>query len=856
MRKQPNRVVAGNLRFTRSGTVWCDYVLSGAPYGLRPDKEKAEIRAAHTALFRALAGESLLLSVCSVQDPVHLVEAMIDGLDLQEHRALTAEAEATLASLDTFGPGHRTYWLSVPLGYDRVVDRVAEPARAAWGEVRDLVGLPIKAIASEDLHRRARQADQIRRLIPLIFDAQPATAAQMMWLHAHSLRRGLLTDTPTPAAGASTLTSGAGFAQPWLDEGAKSDLGRRDVVNPLRAKVLKTAIADDIGDDTTGYQTLMTMEKAPPSALEFPGGELLGRIDECGVEVDWALRVHQRSGMKVRAANDRAMRHLSEQYRQRSEDMGQGMNVLDRAAAQLGAYGRELEQNTLEVEVQNTLILAVGGRTHDQAKHRAESVASWFGAVDARLCAPVGCQEELWWQMQPGIPTAPITRQLAQIQTSTDIAGLVPLASTTFGDSKGHVLGLNITNGPLLDENTPSGLTSLVYRDQMNLSSRNVGASVAVCGEKGSGKSAFLKTLAGSVIDRGGRAIVTDRSPLGEWAAWGRSVAQAVIVDPDQPRWSLDPLRIPGIDGAELAQSHLTTMLNIAPNSTEGAILSDVLDAPYRKAHHLDGLGQLADHLYSSPNPDLAAIGKKMAVFARKHIGAVTFDPNLPPLDVWTPPVIVLRTHTYAMPTADELLNEHLFRGMSVDKIYGRSMYALHAALAKAVCFADVNQHVGWVVDEVQHVTSSPEGVHYLDLFIRDDRKHNAFVLVGAHNGRTDFAGLKNLCPTRIGFRNTDPELAANEALFLGLPPSDHVINLISRQLSPADHSGAVPVHRAGEGIMRDPHGRYGQLKALVPFEPTRRAACLTTAPDDEAARAMRAQHAATLHDIDEELVA
>ena len=851
-RKQPNRVVAGNLRFTRSGVVWADFVLSGVSYGLRPAKEKEGIRALHTALFRALAGESLLMSMCSTQDPAHLVADMIDGLDLGEHAALAAEAAATLDTLDRFGPGRRVYWLAVPLGYDQVVDRLLEPARASWSDVRDLLSLPTPSIPASVLKRRAQQAELVRRLIPAAFEPVPATAAQMMWLHAHSLQRGLGVDSPLPETAEAVVRSGAGFSAPWLDEGAKSDLGRRDVVNPLKAKVVKVAAADAVGEQVASYQTVMALEKPPPNALAFPGYELIGRIDECGVEVDWALRLHQRSGMKVRAANDRAMRHMNEQWRQRSEDIGQSMNVLTKAAQQLGAYGQELEENTSEVEVKNTLILAVGGRSADEAQQRAEAVEHWFAAAEAKLCAPVGRQEELWWQMHPGVPTTRITRELEQLQTSSDLAGLVPLASSQFGDAHGHVWGFNITTGSLLDPDVPCGPTSVVFRDQLNMSSRNVGASMAFCGEKGSGKSLAMKDLTGAIIDRGGRAIITDRSPLGEWANWAQAVTDAVVVDPGQPRWSLDPLRMfPGDDGAELAQSHLTTMLNIAPSSEQGATLSDILDSRYRAAHHLDGLGQLAAHCYESSNKDLQDIGKRMAVFARKPIGAVTFDPDLPPLDPWSSPCIVLRTHKYAMPTHDEIDKEHLFRQLSIDKVYGRSIYALHAALAKTICFADVNEHVAWVVDEFHHVTSNPEGVHYSDLFVRDDRKHNASMLVGSHNGIDDFAGMTSLCPTRVGFRNTDEDLARAEAKFLGLPDTADILEIIQKELSPVDSHDFVPVHRRGECIVRDPHGQYGLLKITAPFEPTRAHASLTTAPDDEAARAARA---AAAHD--RELVA
>src|SRR5699024_6865995 len=90
----PMRAVAGNLRWTRSGAVWADWILSGLPYGLRPVKDKHAARDLHTALFRALPGQSLLASVCSGTDPAAIVERMLAGVDEAACPAWVAECEA------------------------------------------------------------------------------------------------------------------------------------------------------------------------------------------------------------------------------------------------------------------------------------------------------------------------------------------------------------------------------------------------------------------------------------------------------------------------------------------------------------------------------------------------------------------------------------------------------------------------------------------------------------------------------------------------------------------------------------------------------------------------------------------
>jgi len=63
--RTPTRSMAPNLRWTRTGGVWADFLLTDLPYGLRPVNYKQAVRALHQALFRALPGESLLLGLCS-----------------------------------------------------------------------------------------------------------------------------------------------------------------------------------------------------------------------------------------------------------------------------------------------------------------------------------------------------------------------------------------------------------------------------------------------------------------------------------------------------------------------------------------------------------------------------------------------------------------------------------------------------------------------------------------------------------------------------------------------------------------------------------------------------------------------
>lgn len=370
--RTPSRSMAANLRWTRSGSVWADWLLTGLPYGLRPTKDKHGVRALHQALFRALPGESLLLGINSGLDPAVVVSKMLDGVDLEDCPDWVAECEATLDTLDHIGPGQRIYWLSVPLGDDKPSDRFTEPFKAATSDLRDRLGLPRAAVKLGDVERRLAQAARVSESIPGPFNPTPATPAQMVWLHQHAIRRGLFQDLDLPGDGEDDVAAallapktGAALGEPVLDEGGQSDLDPKSParLNPISRRYLKVTDASSVADTEASYQSLMVISDVPDGGMVFPGSEVIGRIDESGIDVDWAMRLSIRSSAAVASQNQRALRNLNEQYGQREGEVSHGLNMLDRVADDLAEYVSILESDKLEVEAQATMIFAVAGPT-------------------------------------------------------------------------------------------------------------------------------------------------------------------------------------------------------------------------------------------------------------------------------------------------------------------------------------------------------------------------------------------------------------------------------------------------------------------------------------------------------------
>ena len=267
----------------------------------------------------------------------------------------------------------------------------------------------------------------------------------------------------------------------------------------------------------------------------------------------------------------------------------------------------------------------------------------------------------------------------------------------------------------------------------------------------------------------------------------------------------------------------------MAPTSDRGVLLSDVLDPAYMATHRLDSAGALLGHLHQACTlagaQDLARL---INVFAKRDMGRVIFDGSIPALDLADARSAVIRTHTLMLPSREELENAHLFAQLGLEKLFGRALNALIAALARHVCFADTSVLAGFVVSEAHSMTVSFEGERELVEFVRDGRKHRAVVLLDSHDPQADFGSvtLRGLIPTRILMRHRDKTLAKRGLAWLDLDEHDpDLVELVRAGLSPVVDGQHVPEHRRGECLIRDMSGNIGRGKILLPSAPARNAA-------------------------------
>ncbi|MFF3159713.1 ATP-binding protein, partial [Streptomyces sp. NPDC057910] len=210
-----------------------------------------------------------------------------------------------------------------------------------------------------------------------------------------------------------------------------------------------------------------------------------------------------------------------------------------------------------------------------------------------------------------------------------------------------------------------------------------------------------------------------------------------------------------------------------------------------------------------------------------KDLARVVFDESLPVVDTQRADSVVFAVTSLQLPKKSELASEHRIERLEFEKVLGRALMYLMAAIARETVMKSKDEFGVAVFDECWWLTSSDEGLELLLELIRDGRKHNAAAYLGSHDpydiGPADSekgAIIRGLIPHRLLFRQTTRQLAARGLEFLGVDAADaDLLDLVTAGLSPIDLPDEEKLVRAGECLYRDLSGRIGLMKVLIPAD-------------------------------------
>ena len=805
---QPTAAVRGNLQFTHGGMVTATYFVTPLGYGLRKASDKFDVKAAHHSLITNLPNGSLLLGIQARLNLIDVLGKMVEGIDLDECDDYALEVVASYERVRTIVPQTRIHLLSIPVG--STGPNLSALSRMWRGSTTTI---DATALSREDLEKYDETANEILSRIGADFDPVPVPAALFQWLWEHYLSRGAGGDPVAPTrAGVLDDATAAVFRSAALDEGAQADSNRR--LRPSFVPVVKVVQPDF--EFRPSYQSMLTPVSFPYGGMSFPGGsEFLNILDGMeGVTIDWGMRVSTRPAENVLKSNEQNLRRLGEQMDQRDQEVSFAQNTLMSKVQMLGEYNNHFEVNGGESEVSFTTVIAVGSPARDTTMDAVNTLRRRYKRFQVEMTAPVGAQVDLWSMMIPGSPPRRAYDDYAHIAPSDMWSGFVPFTTSQIGDDSGPIIGVNLLSGNF--EPIHFGIMEAALHD--------LSASFAVTGELGSGKSYFLKLMAVLVHDMGGQFLAIDRSQVGEWEHFARSIDNAVVIDLSNPTVSLDPLRLfePRVAG-ERALDSILPLLDLSPTSGPGAVMGSLL-TPKGIAEHgiasLLDLFRLVQRMRDEPGSgdEYADLASRLGTIVERV--PVLFDPALRPLRL-DAAATVIRSHNLALPTAEELVTPHLYNRLPLTKRLGTALYELVGVTAREAFLSDNGRFGLLVGDEAHHFTQTQVGSAVTSDFSRDGRKHLAAIGLASHDPATDFQGAAhNLIPNRFVFRQRDEQLARNSLEWLGvdLTEAPFLLQILREETSPPVGTGRqVPEERRGEMFMRDALNRIGRGKVLGP---------------------------------------
>ncbi|MBW3643611.1 MAG: ATP-binding protein [Actinobacteria bacterium] len=811
--KAPARALADNLIWSTDGGVWAAWAVESFPHAHTSTEAKLAIHARLRGLLIGLPAESFLLSVCERLDPYDVVADMLDGVDPTRTRwaevcAATAEGLAGM-------PLHRRrYYLAAALPR-ATGSPLAQLLREAADAVGASFGLAPAPLPTAEVEARRRQASALAARLRVHVPLRALSAGEIRWLYARALRRAI--DDPP-------------FDDSWEPPVRQLPGGRRSpsvLAQLTDALVREGGSRDDPNrpghrryvrvDTTTGtaFQSALAVADLPHS-WTFPGGggEWLTHVDDLGLPIDWAVRVHSVPNAAAQAKVRRQHRQLVGQVDEYDGETTGAPPSLAEAIAAVDAQRAELAANPAEPELQATIILSLAAPTLPELEDQAGALCALFEPHDYGLGRPTGGQLALLRSMLPGTAAAPVCRDYTQFLLPTDLAAGAPFCGPEVGDPSGLLLGTSLD----------SGVATPVLFDPTFGPAVGRTASLAAVGALGSGKSFFLKRLCWDTIARGGQVVVVDRTARGEYAVFGGVApgrAQIVRLGAEA-EVCLDPLRTFSGEGrAAVTLGFLSLLAGCSPHSDEGAALAEAVHAVASQPSAR--LGQVVDVLHRMgdearrPDPAARSLARRLDHYRRLGAGRLAFGDGEPvTLDA---DCIVFWAPNLALPDRDTLVNEHLARQMLPEHVLGHALLYLVAAVGRQVVFSDPGRFGAALYDEAWAVLASPHGQRLVLEGIRDGRKHNGAIwLASQHPNDLGVGELVDLVGSRFVFRQA-PGAAERALEFLGVGDSD----------------GARAVLDAGLGtgccLYRDVRDRIGVVQIAEPALAGLHAAFDTTPP-------------------------
>ncbi|HXN37305.1 MAG TPA: ATP-binding protein [Solirubrobacteraceae bacterium] len=375
-------------------------------------------------------------------------------------------------------------------------------------------------------------------------------------------------------------------------------------------------------------------------------------------------------------------------------------------------------------------------------------------------------------------------RDYTQQLTVEQFGAMVPTASRIVGSQRGPYLGY-----------TPVGAPLPVRFDPTQAPREDRASAVLLIGTLGSGKTVASQAIEYAAERRGSLVVDFDPKPDHGWENLPELADRLQVLElsgAEAQQGRLDPLRI-GLEDIreELACSYLLELLPGSPAQWENAVSLAVKDTVREGSR---SLLRVVEQLLASDRAGAREAGEALEVIRDFGLARLGFGGGAGSDVQAAMPVTTIRMPGLSLPEPTAARESYT----RAERISVATL-SLVAAYALQLISKDRSRHKIVGLDEIWFLLASPQGRQIIHRLVRLGRAYNATLLLGTHR-IADLGDLADLIGVVFVF-GQDSDAGASAALrFIGLDPTPELI-------------GKVREFRAGHCLMRDLHGRVGEVQ-------------------------------------------
>jgi len=377
-----------------------------------------------------------------------------------------------------------------------------------------------------------------------------------------------------------------------------------------------------------------------------------------------------------------------------------------------------------------------------------------------------------------------VSRDYIQQLTVEQFGGMVATATRAVGSERGPYLGY-----------TPTGAPRPVRYDPTQAPREDRASAVLLIGTLGSGKTVASELIEYAAERRGSLVVDFDPKPDHGLHALPELTERLQVLelsgDPSQ-QGRLDPLAI-GLDDLreELACSYLLDLLPGSSSAWENAVSRAVKDTVREGSRSLQRVVEL---LLESEKAPAQEAGEALDVIRDFGLARLGFGDGQSTAVRAASPVTTIRMPGLSLPEPAASRDTYT----RAERVSVATL-SLVAAYALKLISGDRSRHKVVGLDEIWFLLASGQGRQIINRLVRLGRAFNATLLLGTHR-IGDLGDLSDLIGVVFVFGQDSDDAAAAALRFIGLDPTRELIGLVRE-------------FRAGRCLMRDLHGRVGEIQ-------------------------------------------